>query len=541
MKKSLFLLLVVFGFGANAQIMFEGEDSAAYSELTNRQSWWQKCPEDDNIIGTSSQRAYFKYVKNVEIQEVIVAVIDGGTDVNHEDLKENIWVNADEIPDNGIDDDGNGYVDDINGWSFISGPDEDVVYENMEWVRQIRRLNEKLTLTKEEAKELKKLNKRLNKEIASAETNMPVATLLYEFWEDLMEFTNDTLTAEKLWDYSEYDEATDLGRAIAESLANDYDEDTLGEIQQWRIKENFVEYYDQLTAQLEYHLNPDYIVRQRVGDDETSNDSPYYGSNRVVGDFADHGTHVAGIIGAVRNNGIGMNGMAPNAKIMVLRVVPNGDERDKDVANAIRYAVDNGAKVINMSFGKDYAYMQHEVEAAIQYAAEHDVLLVHGAGNDSKNIDKHPNYPNGIVEATGYVYPNFIEVGSTTYGRRATMVSDFSNYGKTVDIFAPGSHIYSTLPGDRYDTKSGTSMAAPVVAGTAVLLRGMFPNLSAEEIKDIILASSYTITSKVNRPGRGKTKFSKLCATGGMLNVFRCIMFAQVRSAEKTVEEINKR
>ena len=210
-----------------------------------------------------------------------------------------------------------------------------------------------------------------------------------------------------------------------------------------------------------------------------------------------HGTHVAGIIAAERNNGLGANGVANNVEIMSVRTVPNGDEYDKDVALAIRYAVDNGAKVINGSFGKSFSPHAEWVRDAIKYASDNDVVFVHAAGNDGKNVDEGTNFPDDNVDFVE-ISNTYIRVGSLTSKYGSKMVSGFSNYGKNnVDVFAPGSAIYSTYPENDYESISGTSMASPAVAGVAALVRSQYPKLTAAQVKQVILDSGLPLTTKV--------------------------------------------
>jgi subtilisin family serine protease len=273
-------------------------------------------------------------------------------------------------------------------------------------------------------------------------------------------------------------------------------------------------------------MNVDSIREYLVGDNVNNVNEYYYGCNRVKGPDALHGTHVSGIIAAVRNNKIGINGIADNVKIMPIRAVPNGDERDKDIANAIRYAVDNGATIINMSFGKYYSPDKKIVDEAVQYALSKDVLLIHAAGNDSKNSDTATSYPNRALQS-GTIVPNWIEVGASGYKKGKNLVGSFSNYGKTkVDLFAPGVDIYSTVPDNKYVSESGTSMASPSTAGVAALIRSYFPELKAAEVKAVLMKSVQPYKRKVVKPGtrRGKVKVNELCISGGFINANNAVM-----------------
>jgi cell wall-associated protease len=259
----------------------------------------------------------------------------------------------------------------------------------------------------------------------------------------------------------------------------------------------------------------------------------FYGNNDVMATNPMHGTHVAGIIGAVRNNGIGINGVADNVRIMAIRAVPDGDEHDKDIALAIRYAVDNGAKVINMSFGKSFSPQKKWVDDAMKYAESKDVLLVHAAGNESTDIDHAENYPNPIYQQNGKRTTNWISVGAS--GPEADeLAASFSNYGKKeVDVFSPGVKIYSTLPGGNvYGNEQGTSMASPVTAGLAALILSYYPELSASQVKEIIIKSVTPVTGlQVFKPSKegeeNLVTFSDLSASGGVINATEAIKLAE--------------
>jgi cell wall-associated protease len=291
--------------------------------------------------------------------------------------------------------------------------------------------------------------------------------------------------------------------------------------------------FNHFRDELAYHLNVDFDPRPIVGDDYNNPDQHNYGNNDVEGPDAEHGTHVSGIIGAVRHNGLGMDGVANDVQIMVLRVVPDGDERDKDVANGIRYAADHGAKVINMSFGKPYSKNKRVVDEAVKYAMSKDVLLVHAAGNDGEDLDDSSNVdvPSPYYADGSGVAGAWITVGATTWVDDTSLVAGFSNYGKTrVDVFAPGAQIYSSVPGSKYTFLSGTSMATPVVTGLAALIREYYPKLTATDVKEIIMRS-------VVKPGHpvviGKDDTRKvvdladISVSGGIVNAYQALQMAE--------------
>ncbi len=486
--------------------------------------------------GMSTDLAYKKLLAAKKSTTVVVAVIDSGVDIEHEDLKGVIWTNEDEIPNNGIDDDKNGYIDDVHGWSFLGNTKgENVKEEQLEMTRIYARYE-----TKYDGKSYVDLNDEEKKE--------------YDLYKEVRELVEKNLktnkgTLEKMAPvvkiYTEADEKVKkhLGRDYTmkdlKSLAKD---EKVGEDASKLLKvkgaagvEGLSGYMDYLENQVNFYYNKEFNAREILGDDPSDFSDVNYGSNDVEGPDAMHGTHCSGIIAAVRGNGIGNDGVANDVRIMSIRTVPDGDERDKDVALAIRYAVDNGAKVVNMSFGKAYSPYQKEVISAIRYAEEKGVLLVHAAGNSSKDIDVENNFPRPQYASMSSKFTNWIEVGaSTRYKKR--LAASFSNYGdQMVDVYAPGLEIYSTVPESEYETTQGTSMAAPMVAGVAALLKSYYPSLTMVEIKEIILKSAKDVSAKETpRPGsEDKVPFKELCVTGGIANVYNAVLMAEEKVASK--------
>ncbi|RMF58137.1 MAG: peptidase S8, partial [Bacteroidetes bacterium] len=497
--------------------------------------WFHRAPEE-GYAGIGVEKAYATMLADRKpARTVVVAVIDSGIDIEHEDLKPNIWVNEDEVPGNGVDDDGNGYVDDLHGWNFIGGPDgSHVHYDTYEVTREYARLRpryEGKTLAEaddaEEYAYFQKVKADYEQRVAEARQQLaniggflPAAEMATKRLRE--HFGKDDITEADLDQIGpETPELSQAVQVMRFMLANDI---ALEDVQR---------YADHLKADLDYRLNPEFDPRPIVGDNYDDPTERLYGNNDVVGPDPEHGTHVAGIIAAVRGNGIGVDGVADAARIMVLRAVPDGDERDKDVANAIRYAVDNGAQIINMSFGKDYSPQKPVVDAAVRYAEQRGVLLVHAAGNDGENVDEVDNFPSRRY-AEGGEATNWLEVGATSWKADASFVASFSNYGKqTVDLFAPGVAIYSTLPGNAYGERQGTSMAAPVVSGVAALLMAYFPSLSARQVADLLrqTAASYA-GEQVIVPGTDgqKADFAGLSKTGGVVNAYAAAQAAAARS-----------
>ncbi len=499
-------------------------------------NWWDLDRTDDNFPGVSADKA-IAYLTGKKAEPVVVAVIDSGVDIEHEDLADVIWTNEDEIPGNGIDDDKNGYVDDVHGWNFIGGADgQNVNYENLEVVRLYNQLKAKYNnrnregLSKKERAEYdrylayKEEIEAKQKELGPTAQQYGMIKAAVDTMLQEMGKSADEVTAEDIASFKSDDPGILMVKNVVASA-------TAG-------GGSFAELYEQLEgamdyfdSQLKYNYNPDYDARSIVGDDPNNLSERYYGNNDVEGPDAAHGTHVSGIIAGERGNDIGVNGVGgSNVRIMSVRTVPNGDERDKDVANAIRYAVDNGAKVINMSFGKGQSPAKKEVDAAMKYAEKHDVLIVHAAGNDGKLLDLTNNFPNDTYQGKKRTGKTWIEVGAASSNYGPALAAPFSNYNKKyVDVFAPGEQIYSTIPDDKYAKFDGTSMAAPMVAGIAALLRSYFPDLKAAQVKEIIEESALPVNLDVNKPGaEGETvNFSELSATGGLANAYTAVKLAE--------------
>ncbi|MGO3109328.1 MAG: S8 family peptidase [Sphingobacterium sp.] len=512
----------------------------AQEQTKNPQNWYNLDYAEDGVRGISTEKAY-DLLKDKKSSLVVVGVLDGGVDYNHEDLKDVMWVNPKEIPDNGKDDDHNGYIDDIHGWNFLgNSTGENVQYDNLEVTRQIRRLEPKYmsvlpstSLTEAERREFVTYQRMVSDYTTKLDEanfgNLNYGTLKEEtdkivtkLDKDPKDITVSDITAMK--------PESDREKMAVRMLKRGLDGTNFADF--YRDLEEGVKYFN---AQTMYHLNKEYDSRSIVGDNYDDASERHYGNPDIKGPDAEHGTHVAGIIGAKRENGLGVNGIANNVRLMGVRLVPDGDERDKDVANGIRYAVDNGAKVINMSFGKGYAYNKQVVDEAIKYAQEKDVLLVHAAGNDSENNDVTQNYPmkyltDSLGAITGEV-DNWITVGATSSGLNDELLASFSNYGyKSVDVFAPGVKINSTMPESNYKEQDGTSMASPVVAGLAALIRSYYPELTAKEVKDIIMKSVTKIDEKVKIKSGGTTKkvyLDEISVSGGIINARAAIEEAE--------------
>ncbi|RXG17957.1 subtilase family protein [Leeuwenhoekiella aestuarii] len=511
------------------------------SDLSEDQlkDWPAKDIQKDTIPGMSVEKTYDELIKG-KGASVIVAVVDSGVDIEHEDLKAVIWTNTDEIPGNGIDDDKNGYIDDVHGWNFLG----DIVQEQLEKSRIVQKYDAQfkgktLEQIPSAQKELFKTYTKAKKEVETEKEELIQQKTQYEQILAAVKSAH-TAVSQKLGkeDYTAeeveaLEAATDMeqrNKAILTQMLN-Y-EDTIPEFITM-IGEQLESMTDRLNNN--YNLNGNY--RAALGDNPDDIKDTNYGNNNVIGpdpESAMHGTHVAGIIAAERNNGIGMNGVANNVQIMSVRAVPDGDERDKDIALAIRYAVDNGAKVINTSFGKYFATNPEWVYDAIKYAAKKDVLIVNAAGNEGIDLDNGDTvYPNDQLDNVTEFADNVISVGALNDIYGGKLVASFSNYGKSnVDVFAPGVQIWSTVPGNEYRFLQGTSMASPEVAGVAAMLRSYYPQFSAAQIKQIIMQTGVSTNIQVAAGGDAENvkSFSSLSKSGKMVNMYNAFKMAELSS-----------
>lgn len=542
MKKIFFTIALFLGLFTcvNAQLIREGKEETLKFYPLN---WHQLSFDREAVYGLELDKAY-EFLKGKEKkQQVIVAVIDGGFDDQHEDLKDVLWTNPGEIAGNGIDDDKNGYTDDLHGWNFLVTKDGKPVVHTMNEAAKLflqkkdryDALTAKTRNPKEEA-EYKDLQRLMQKsELGNKYLSVGMTKLFRQYVEEFNQqmkekYPGETL-ARKHFDSLVYTiEKTDTLRIMAHMFYNmmwgmqpevSWEKMFAGRLESERIAQK--EFDEMLAKQKD--------ERTLVGDDMDNIKDRGYGSPSLIAESAEHGTHVAGIIGACRGNDIGIDGIAGGVKLMLLRAVPEGDENDKDVALAIRYAVDNGAKVINMSFGKSVSLHREWVSDALKYAEKKGVLLVHGAGNSFADVNENIFYPTRHISPKKSV-SNFITVGSSDpEGNPAVS----SNYGsREVDVFAPGVGIYSTVTGDNYKKMGGTSMACPMVSGVAALLMTYYPELSAAQIRDIIIRTAVTRKGEqVLKPqeptlisARKMVAFSDMCVAGGIVNAYEAVKLA---------------
>lgn len=521
-------------------------------------TWYQMDIAKDSFYGISLNKAYdFLKTANKKAQPVIVAVLDSGIDTTHEDLKSILWRNPKEIPGNGIDDDRNGYIDDVYGWNFLGNkdgrnikkasdersrvyhrwknqfsdkvlnPEEMTTQEREQFAIWKKALNE-LNFSQEEqtelmfievtAKALKKHDKILRQEMGCDEYNFEKLEKFQPISRMGKEAKMGFLTCMKMIGLDAEEKNT--------VLLSQLDEYIDGKKSAFESKEK---------APKDYRA-------EVIGDNYYSLADRYYGNADIMGPDSDHGTHVSGLIAAQRNNGVGIDGVADNVRIMMLRVVPDGDEYDKDVALAIRYAVDNGAKIINMSFGKSFSPEKIWVDSAIHYAETKDVLVLHSSGNEGTNIDEKEVFPNPWLKQWNTVAGNFITVGASSDPKiSGSLTAEFSNYGKEkVDVFAPGVKIYSTMPGgNQYGNQQGTSMSTPIVSGIAALIRSYYPNLTAPQVKKIIEKSVWVpdATNLCFKPGAKAdiVPFTTLSKTGGIVNAYNALVVADQFNNASTI------
>ena len=524
--------------------------------------WFNRDPSE-GYNGLSTNKLYESVLKGKKSQTIIVAVLDSGVDGEHEDLKDIMWTNPGEIPGNGIDDDKNGYVDDIHGWNFLGGKDgKNISHETLELTRLYAKLR-KIYGDKKESEVADKAEYKKYIEYRDlVEATRTESTKQIDRYKGIeTEIMASLDAAEKALEGKPINVAnvTAISKDNKEAargkkvLLNMLEDGEVANIDAAKkdIKEQLAGAVEHFDNQLKYQYNPDFNDRAAiVGDNPENSYERYYGNNDTRGPDASHGTHVAGIIAASRNNGIGMDGVADNVRIMSVRCVPDGDERDKDVANAIIYAVDNGASVLNMSFGKSYSYDKAAVDKAVRYAADHDVLIVHAAGNDANNNDEGGNFPTKKFEKRGGLFKpkkanNWLEIGALSWKQGEDLPATFSNYGKkNVDVFSPGVAIYSTTPDNTYASYQGTSMASPACAGVCAAIRSYYPDLNVDQVKEIIRGSAVKSDNMVKLPSKSRdpkavptmVKFSDLSNTGGFASSTNAAVMAA-----KTVAKPSKK
>ncbi|MFV0531092.1 MAG: S8 family serine peptidase [Flavobacteriales bacterium] len=559
MKKVIIpLFLTGFLVGVTAQEQLDYE--------TAPKNWFHQSI-DNGTYGVNTEKAY-QFLKKTgrTPQTVIVGILDSGVDAEHEDLKDVMWVNRNEIAGNGVDDDKNGHVDDIHGWNFLGNADgTNVNGDNLEITRLYAQYRSKFENLKE-----RKINRNIKKypeeydiylegkeliEKNSSENNSKLLKIK-EQQEQLVVYKsqfaeafknvkgivkNENVTSDDLKSFLDKNKTGDQRTYAALGILYDATEKApnktinLNEIETGfndlldQDIDNIKDYINYLESKTKYHYNPDLNTRKIVGDNYNNKKESNYGNNDVKGPDALHGTHVAGLVAAVRHNGIGMDGVADHVQIMSVRVVPDGDERDKDIANGIIYAVDNGAKILNMSFGKKYSPDKSVVDDAVRYAEKKGALLMHAAGNDGEDLNVELHYPINVTK-NDTIATNWITVGANTT-HKDRLAASFSNYGsKTVDLFSPGTEIYSTTPNNQYKVLQGTSMATPIASGVAALIWSYYPELTAHELRNILLKSvniyKGIVPTPTEKDKKSNQSFANLSTTGGVIDAYNAAKLA---------------
>ena len=517
MNKALLLAFSIIFVSCNAikldydYITSSNQEIKSSLSKIDKKNWHNLDIEKDSVPGTSVERAYNELLNELKGKKVIVAVIDTGLDIDHKSLSENIWINKDEKL-NGKDDDNNGYIDDIHGWNYL-GSSYNETRDMTRILRDNKINNRKYNLVEEEIqKEIKNSNEQLN-----------ILNYYIQILDESKELLSDYLDNDNfsIQDVNNI-ETVDPKLNRAKNIYRDFD--FYG-----YTREYLNEGIDQYNDFINYHFNVEFNGRTTNDDIYDINDRNY-GDNNInnTKESESHSTHVSGIISGNRKIEDGNKGINNLAEIMVLRAVPNGDEYDKDVALAIRYAVDNGAKIINGSFGKYFSSNPEWVIDAIRYASDNDVLFIAGAGNESKDLDSlsNDNYPNDQYFNKAEFSDTFIKVGASSINLDENFTAYFSNYGKiNVDIFAPGVDIYSSMPNNKYKFQDGTSMASPVVAGIASLIMSYFPRLSAKKVKEIILESGIDIDLEIGNLG-DKKNFNEYSKSGKLINAYNALILA---------------
>jgi cell wall-associated protease len=536
-----FFLVSIIGCNAQKKLTPIKTPAVIYRNklpISVRDCWQFLDIEKDTLAGTSLNRAYKEIIKQKKGKPIIVAVIDNYMDIHHEDLKPAIWINKKEIPNNNIDDDHNGYVDDVNGWNFLGNKDEDLLYANTESTRILKILEKKypnfLNFNGNKIDSLLyiKTTNRYRKD------KEEVDQLKVQMSNYLVKYRNGLKDLQKSFNknkftLSQFDSLYKINinnNSLVESILFMREVYRLGKTYESLKKDSI-----KIENQYKTTYKEGYYDRSLLGDNEFDLKYNKYGSNNMWKNIAlnHHGTIVAGIIAANRANKIGVEGFGDQIKIMPIRTTPSGgSEHDKDVSLAIRYAVDNGAKIINMSFGKTSSAYPQLIKEAILFAEINDVLIVAAAGNNSSDNDIEPFYPIDYDINTGVEYcNNFIKVAAITTDADQYFLASFTNYGKkTVDIFAPGYFLKTTYPENRYAYLDGTSMATPIVCGVAAVIRSYYPKLTASQVKQIILDSGVAYDNlKVQVPGEKEgilKPFSELSKSGKVVNVYNAMIMA---------------
>ncbi|MFD2585914.1 S8 family serine peptidase [Croceitalea marina] len=523
MKSSLFFILFVSSFFLNAQ---KGE-----TNLMDSISYWQFDQfGKDSFSGISSDLSSVVLSKN-ENDKVIIALIDSDIDVNHHYLNKYIWANTKEVKSNNLDDDKNGYIDDIHGWNFLAKGDKKIIkYANNTSIRFTRAFKQKYErlskkkgkLNSKELDFLATYNKALN---TIKEEKMRLAPYEeYIEWYETSQIASDSLLL--TYDFKKPYNLSSLDSLFNEvyTKGNDEERGRLIYFSLDKLKNNREEDYK---LSLDYlNKNKYYALNENLTENHSSinNTFPKLGSNRLDINISNekHGTQIGGVIvktyKAITEN---LPDEAENIEIMPISIFPeNGAEFEEDIAKAIRYAVNNGADIINYSSSIRFLLKPSLLYEALLYAEKHNVLIVTSAGNTGENLDKIMTHPRKKYKK--YRLSNLIMVGMSDSTIGPNLKPIHGNYGKeTVDLFAPGTDFLTTNPKNEYFKTSGSSISSAIVATTCATIKLYHPKLKAAEIREIILQSVSKYNGEIFLDEGGKTKvlFTDLCMAGGILNV----------------------
>ena len=517
------------------------------------QFWHWKDLAKDGVHGVSLTEAHQKLTAlKLTPTPIVIAVLDGGIDTSHPQIKPFLWKNAKEIPGNQLDDDKNGYVDDYYGWNFLGNAhgvniNKAAAEKSRVYHRYKKEFNQAALDSSQWNQEKKKTYltwKQAAAEMIFSEEDaanlsfikMAKNAVLKMGAVLIKEIEDTNFTAEQLEPFQPMGKiAADTKISYLRTLQALGIDKSMGYSTILNDLNDYIAGKEQSSLALE---NEPEDLRKTIIQDQYDNfKDQFYGNMDIMGPNARHGTHVAGL--AIGITDTAATSFKTPIRIMGLRVVPDGDEYDKDIALGIRYAVNNGAKVINMSFGKSFSPEQAWVDSAIRYALSKDVLIIHSAGNESYDLNLKTVYPSPYSTLFKDKAANMLTVGASSdplIGE--SLLTDFSNYGnQVVDLLSPGYKIYSSLPSPRFGFQNGTSMSAPIVSHIAGLVRAYFPKLTAVEVKNILLQSCWKPNdpnSQFAIPQKEQTStLSNIAAEGGIINAVLSIQNAATYYATK--------
>lgn len=567
-KMFLFLALSLFANMTYAQLLKNGSSNdKKQSDLD-----WFNCSFDkDGIYGAEVNKAY-DFLKDKKIKKrPVVAIIGTGLDIEHEDLKDAIWKNPKEKKINGKDNDKNGYIDDIHGWNFLGGKDGTVMEKTMEegdreFIRLFDKgygkyfydgenfyqmINDKKTKVPapDNMNEYRYYVNRVLSEsrIAGSYGGYQLSYLIRDYgkhFDRMMraKYPNQELTQKEFGIC--YDPKAAKRDSLSEVAFMIYIMGfTVSQTDSWDVVHNAIKSGDQITmAKEEYEKAMQQYGndgrKEIVGDNYLDLNDYKYGNNVLLTSDAFAGTMLGGIIAANRENDWGMNGIMDKAELMTLRVKANeGEPYLKDVVLAIRYAVDNHADIIMLP-QQATLYPDNQkkwVDEALKYAESKGVLVVVPTREYSVDMAKMEFYPNrwmtGEKELT-----NLMIVASSDKNGNPSMSS---NYGaKEVDLFAPGTDVYSSYTGDTYQKASGAGLAAAATVGVAALIKAYYPELSGSQIRNLLIKSvTSRADAEVEKGIRVKDRvtqdlflFGDLCLSKGILNAYNAVIAADKMS-----------